>query len=74
MVMKPFHATRGLVGTVNEPRMLSRCEKEYNNSSTDVWIKHVNEKHDIAIPARFEESRGFIEPQQQVLNFARVHG
>ena len=77
MVMKPFHATRGLVqvGTVaNEPLMLSRCDKEYNNTSTDIWIKHVHEKHDIAIPARFEESRGFIEPHQQVLNFARVHG
>ena len=54
MVMKPFHATRGLVqvGTVaNELLMLSRCDKEYNNTSTDVWIKHVHEKHDIAIPA-----------------------
>ena len=77
MVMKPFHATRGLVqvGTVaNEPLMLSRCDKEYNNTSTDIWIKHVHEKHDIAIPARFEECRGCIEPHQQVLNFARVHG
>jgi hypothetical protein len=77
MVMKPFHATRGLVqvGTIaNEPLMLSRCDKEYNNTSTDIWIKHVHEKHDIAIPARFEESRGCIEPHQQVLNFARVHG